>query len=66
MSNENNSLERAYKKKRLFDQMASMHFKLSDRYQIISKVEDSVEIIVSVALCGLTFFDFEVYASNCC
>lgn len=59
MNNTHNHLKFAYKKRSIFDQMTSMHFILSDRYDKISKVEDAVEISLSVLLCGLTFFDFE-------
>lgn len=61
MSGGKGALDKAYKKKSGFDQMASMHFKLSDRYLAWSKVEDAIEIIISVSLCGLTFFDFEKF-----
>ena len=61
MNNTNNTkdyLEYAHKKKRVYDQMTSMHFTLSDKYERMSKIEDTIEIILSVLLCGLTFCDF--------
>ena len=58
------ALDIARNKKRIFDQMASMHFKLSDRYHAFETAEDAVEIIVSVVLCGLTFFDYEKYMGS--
>lgn len=54
-------LDFARKKKKGFDQMASMHFKLSDKYKRLSSVEDAIEIVVSVLLCGVTFLDCEQY-----
>ena len=35
-------LDFANKKKKTFDQMASMHFKLSDTYKLFSTVEDTI------------------------
>lgn len=61
MSNEKAALEIANTKKRIFDQMASMHFKLSDEYKYLASIEDAIEIIVSVLLCGITFLDFQEY-----
>lgn len=60
MNNTNNtkdSLEYAHKKKRVYDQMTSMHFTLSDKYERMSKIEDTIEIVLSVFLCGFTFCD---------
>lgn len=54
-------LDLANKRKKGFDQMASMHFKLSDKYKRFSSIEDIVEIVVSVLLCGVTFLDYEQY-----
>jgi len=54
-------IEMAENKKRIFDQTASMHFKLSDKYKIKCTVEDIVEIIISITLCGVTFLDREKY-----
>ena len=54
-------LDFANKKKKTFDQMASMHFKLSDTYKLFSTVEDTIEVIISVLLCGITFLDCERY-----
>ena len=54
-------LDFAEKKKKGFDQMASMHFKLSDKYKLFSNLEDAIEIFVSVLLCGITFIDCERY-----
>lgn len=54
-------LDLANKKKKGFDQMASMHFKLSDKYKRFSSIEDAIEIIISVLLCGVTFLDCEKY-----
>ena len=41
--------------------MASMHFRLSDEYKNYSNVEDAIEIIISVLLCGITFLDYQEY-----
>ena len=41
-------LDFANKKEKTFDQMASMHFKLSDTYKLFSTVEDTIEVIISV------------------
>lgn len=49
------------KKKRVLDQMASMHFKLSDEYKRWATIEDVIEIVISVVLCGITFLDCEKY-----
>lgn len=57
----NKVLDLAREKKRVFDQTASMHFKLSDEYNRLSNIEDALEIIVSVILCGVTFLDCEKY-----
>lgn len=54
-------LDFADKKKKGFDQMASMHFKLSDKYKLFSNLEDAIEIVISVLLCGITFIDCERY-----
>lgn len=54
-------IEIAKNKKRIFDQTASMHFKLSDEYKFLSNLEDTIEIIISVVLCGITFLDCEKY-----
>lgn len=54
-------LDSANIKKKGFDQMASMHFKLSDKYRRCSSIEDTVEIVISVLLCGVTFLDCEQY-----
>lgn len=54
-------LDLAIKKKKGFDQMASMHFKLSDKYKRFSNIEDTIEIVISVLLCGVTFLDCEQY-----
>lgn len=62
MSDSNlNHIEVAKKTLRVIDQTASMHFMLSDTYKNLSKAEDILEIVVSVMLCGLTFFDYEKY-----
>ena len=61
MSDKSASLNIANDKKRIFDQMASMHFRLSDEYKHFAYIEDAIEIIVSVALCGITFLDFQKY-----
>lgn len=55
------SIDLAKKKKKDFDQMASLHFKLSDKYKLFSSIEDALEIVVSVFLCGITFLDCEQY-----
>ena len=57
MDNKKAGLDVAYNKKRIFDQMASMHFRLSDEYKRLASIEDAIEIIISVALCGITFLD---------
>ena len=54
-------LDFANKKKKDFNQMASMHFKLSDKYKLFSNAEDTIEVIISVLLCGITFLDCEQY-----
>ena len=54
-------LDLANKKKKVFDQMASMHFKLSDKYKLFSNTEDTIEIVISVLLCGVTFLDCKQY-----
>lgn len=61
MSNEKTALDIANNKKRIFDQMATMHFKLSDEYKHLASIEDAIEIIVSVTLCGITFLDYQEY-----
>ena len=61
MSDKSAGLDIANNKKRIFDQMASMHFRLSDEYKHFACIEDAIEIIVSVALCGITFLDFQEY-----
>ena len=58
------ALDIAKNKKRIFDQTASMHFKLSDRYHTFETIEDAVEIIASVIMCGLTFFDYEKFIGS--
>ena len=55
------TLDLANKKKKDFDQMASMHFRLSDKYKRFSNTEDTVEVVISVLLCGVTFLDCEQY-----
>jgi|LSQX01.3.fsa_nt_gb hypothetical protein len=54
-----NAIDVAKDKKRIFDQMASMHFKLSDEYKRWANLEDAIEILVSVALCGITFLNYQ-------
>lgn len=61
MSNGHSAIDVAKDKKRIFDQMVSMHFKLSDEYKRMANLEDAVEIIVSVVLCGITFLDYQEY-----
>ncbi|MGM9523833.1 MAG: hypothetical protein ACI3VU_05415 [Faecousia sp.] len=39
--------------------MFPMHFTLSDKYERMSKIEDTIEVVLSVLLCGLTFCDFD-------
>lgn len=51
----------ANNKRRVFDQCASMHFKLSDEYKYLANIEDALEIVISVILCGVTFLDCETY-----
>ena len=54
-------IEMAENKKRIFDQTASMHFKLSDEYKRMYTIEDAIEVISSIVLCGVTFLDCEKY-----
>lgn len=54
-------MEMAENKERVFDQTASMHFKLSDEYKLKYTFEDAVEIVFSIFLCGITFLDSEKY-----
>lgn len=61
MSDKMAGLDIAKNKKRIFDQMASMHFRLSDEYKHLTHIEDAIEIVVSVALCGITFLDYQEY-----
>jgi hypothetical protein len=61
MNNENLAINEARNKKRVFDQMASMHFKLSDEYRRWARFEDAIEIAVAVSLCGVTFLNFQNY-----
>lgn len=61
MDNKKAGLDVAYNKKRIFDQMASMHFRLSDEYKRLASIEDAIEIIISVTLCGITFLDYQEY-----
>jgi len=46
---------------RVYDQMTSMHFGLSEKYRRWSTVENAIEIILSVVLCGCTFLDIDKY-----
>ena len=57
MEQQKSILDIAKDKKRVFDQMATMHFSLADRYKFWSTVEDVIEIVFSVILCGVTFID---------
>ena len=61
VDDENRLIRFVENKKRVFDQMASMHFKLSDEYNCKAKIEDAIEIIVSILLCGITFLDWGTY-----
>lgn len=61
MDERKTALDIANNKKRIFDQMASMHFRLSDTYKCFAGAEDIIEIIVSVVLCGITFLDYQAY-----
>ena len=61
MNSESKIIDMANKKKKVFDQCASMHFKLSDEYKLLSNIEDAIEIAISVILCGVTFLDCEKY-----
>lgn len=63
MDKNNMALDAAKKKRRILDQMASMHFKLSDEYKCKSILEDIFEIAISIILCGITFLDWENYFS---
>ena len=47
-------------RRRVFDQMASMHFLLCDKHNRWAIIEDVVEICLSVLLCAFTFFDFSM------
>ena len=61
MSDMKTGLDVAKSKKSMFDFMASMHFRLSDEYKCYSNIEDAIEIIISVFLCGITFLDYQEY-----
>ena len=61
MSDKKTGLDVAKSKKSVFDLMASMHFRLSDEYKYYSSIEDAIDIIVSVLLCGITFLDYQEY-----
>ena len=61
MDDKKSGLDVAKSKKSVFDLMASMHFRLSDEYKHYSNIEDAIEIIVSVLLCGITFLDYQEY-----
>lgn len=61
MNDKKTGLDVAKSKKSVFDLMASMHFRLSDEYKHYSSIEDAIEIIVSVLLCGITFLDYQEY-----
>ena len=61
MKNDILVIDEARNKKRIFDQMASMHFKLSDEYKSWARFEDAIEIAVAVSLCGVTFLNFQDY-----
>lgn len=61
MNDKKSGLDVAKSKKSVFDLMASMHFRLSDEYNHYSNIEDAIEIIVSVLLCGITFLDYQEY-----
>lgn len=61
MDDKKTALNIAESKKRVFDQLASMHFRLSDEYNALAHIEDAIEIIVSVVLCGITFLDYQEY-----
>ncbi len=63
MDKNNMAFNAAKKKKHILDQMASMHFKLSDEYKLKSVLEDIFEISISIILCGITFLDLENYFS---
>lgn len=59
----NSVLDSAKTKRRIFDQTATMHFRLSDKYKFWANVEDILEIVTSVFLCGITFLDHQRYFS---
>lgn len=42
MNSESKIIDMANKKKKVFDQCASMHFKLSDEYKLLSNIEDAI------------------------
>ena len=44
MGKDNDILERAKDRRRVFDQMTSMHFLLSDKYKRLAIMEDVAEI----------------------
>ena len=51
------AMERVDHNLRIYDQMASMHFRLSDKYRNWTVIENIIEIVLSVVLCGCTFLD---------
>ena len=64
MNSNYTALDYAQKKKKNFDQMASMHFCRSDKHRFYKNIEDFIEIVISILLCGLTFLDWKVLFTN--
>ena len=60
MERPTSALDYAKQKKRIFDQMATMHFKLHDKYKNYSTIETVIEILISIILCGCTFLDLNI------
>lgn len=44
---------------RVYDQMTTMHFSLSEKYHRWTLIEKTIEIVLSVVLCGCTFLDVD-------
>ena len=51
-------IEQAQKRKSVFDMMVSMHFKLRDDYNKWNVFFDSLELLIAIFLCGITFLSF--------
>lgn len=55
----NDYIAEAKKKRSIFDQTASMHFKLSDIYHMWSVITDIIEIVFAVALGSVAFANLQ-------